>query len=69
MMVHYRNEMTRNYLVIMGKEEHYASPYQLKMMTGNQVEGLLKVNCRQVDGCNEYYYDITGKQALLQYLG
>ena len=68
MLAHYKNEMTRSYFVVMGSEEHCASAYQLRMLLGNQVEGLLKVHTRLVDGNYEYYYDITGKQSWLQYL-
>ena len=68
MLAHYRNEMTRSYFVVMGGEEHCASAYQLRMLLGNQVEGLLRVHTRLVDGKYEYYYDITGKQSWLQYL-
>lgn len=59
----YRHDIQKNYLVIEGKEE---GNYMLHMLAGKQVQGFLPLEIREFDNQKEYYYDITGKESLLQ---
>ena len=39
----------------------YKEDYQMRMLSGNQVEGLLKVKGRGMNGSSYYDYDVSGK--------
>lgn len=66
METRYKRELNHNYLIIAMEEED--SNYQLKMLLGNQIEGLLKVWMKQVDGKREFYYEISSRQQLSRLL-
>ena len=63
MEVEYRREMNRNYMVIRppvtGRDK-----YTVRMLNGNQIQGLLAFQDKMMDGDMKYYYDITSKQPL-----
>lgn len=62
----YKRELNHNYLIIAMEEED--TNYQLKMLLNNQIEGLLDVWMKQVDGKREFYYEISNKQPLSRLL-
>lgn len=66
MEARYKRELNHNYLIIAMEEED--SNYQLKMLLSNQIEGLLKVWMKQVDGRREFYYEISSRQQLSRLL-
>lgn len=66
MEARYKRELNHNYLIIAMDEED--SNYQLKMLLNNQIEGLLEIWMKQVDGKREFYYEISSKQPLSRLL-
>lgn len=64
----FKREMNRNYMVLR-PEQSEKGRYALRMMTGNQIPGLLEFREKQLDGEVWYYYDITSKQPLSRILG
>lgn len=63
MAVEYRREMNRNYMVIRA-ERGRGGRYAEKMLTENQIPGLLSFREKQVDDQIWFYYDITSRQPL-----
>lgn len=61
MNARYRRESTHSYLIL---EKTKAPDYQMKMVWENHIEGLLRADIRSLNGTEELYYDITGKQSL-----
>ena len=64
----YVREMNRNYLILSGKEDEMELDYQMRMLTENEIPGLISAQIRQVDCHIEYYYEISGRVSLAQYL-
>lgn len=63
MNVSYKREMRHNYLILEaaeGQEENF----ELRMLTENTIEGLLRIRVRQEEKGRFYYYEITSKQPL-----
>lgn len=63
MTVEYRREMNRNYMVIRA-ERTKGGRYAEKMLTENQIPGLLSFYEKRVDDQMWFYYDITSRQPL-----
>lgn len=61
--VEYKREMNRNYMVI-HPEPGGGDKYTIRMLSGNQVPGLLLFHEKWINGDNWYYYDITSRQPL-----
>lgn len=61
--VEIKHDIDKNYLVVHGSNEN---TYMLKMLAGNSVKGFLDLEVRVLNNVNQYYYDITGKENLLQ---
>ena len=57
------HDINKNYLVIQGKKE---KQYMVKMLEGNSIKGLLDLDVRKLDNEEKFYYDITGKETILQ---
>ena len=64
MKMDYRRDLQHNYLVVEAGEEK--ENYITRMMTENQVQGLLGCECRRMDEKKLYYYDITSKISLAE---
>ena len=58
------HDIQKNYLVVHGEKE---PDYMLKMLEGNRIQGFLNLEVRVLDNKQEYYYDVTGKETLLQW--
>lgn len=61
MNVRYRREGNKSYLIIAATKEQ---DYQIRMIQENSVSGLLATDIRRLNGEEEFYYDITGRQSL-----
>ncbi|MBD5088903.1 MAG: FHA domain-containing protein [Clostridiales bacterium] len=59
----YKHDIQKNYLVIQGRGEEN---YMLHMLAGKYVQGFLLLEIREINNEKEYYYDITGRENLLQ---
>ena len=64
MKMDYRRDLQHNYLVVETGEK--TENYITRMMTENQVQGLLGCECRRMDEKKLYYYDITSKISLAE---
>lgn len=67
MTVKYRREMNRNYMVIRAERDR-GGRYAEKMLTENQIPGLLSFYEKRVDDQMWFYYDITSRQPLSRIL-
>ena len=67
MKASYKREMRHNYLILEAMEENLDS-FELKMLAGNSIEGLLKFRMKQEEQARFYYYEITSKQPLSRLL-
>ena len=63
MEVEYKREMNRNYMILRPEPGH-VDRYTIRMISGNQIAGLLPFLEKWMDGENRYYFDITSKQPL-----
>ena len=39
----------------------YKEDYQMRMLQANELDGILTVRGRGIDGCSYYDYDVSGK--------
>lgn len=60
MKAEYKREMNRNYIVLDAQE----NDYQIKMLTSNEVKGILALREVNWDGGVKLYYDISAKQPM-----
>ncbi len=68
MKVTYRREMKRNYLIIDPEDMEWEG-YESRMLSDNVVDGLLRIQIRQMESGVHFYYDITSRQPLARMLG
>ncbi|SET28985.1 DUF6382 domain-containing protein [[Clostridium] polysaccharolyticum] len=61
------SDMNRSYLII-ETEDSIKAGYQQKMVLKNSLTGILQMEQRQVDDRFQYYYDITDKISLVEYM-
>lgn len=61
MVVSYKRDMNRNFMVIEGVEE---KDYQIKMLCANRIKGLLAAKTNVFNGKKNLYFDISSKQPL-----
>lgn len=67
MKVSYKREMRHNYLILEAMEDNPDS-FEIRMLAGNVIEGLLRFRLKQEDQARYYYYEITSKQPLSRML-
>lgn len=67
MKVSYHREMKKNYLMIEAGEEGIQA-FEVKMLVGNAIEGLLKFRIRRSDEHCQFCYEITSRQPLGRFL-
>lgn len=60
-------DMERQYLILPRTQEGTAG-YEQKMVMHNKIKGLLSVEMRTIDQEEQYYYDVTGKKSLGEFL-
>lgn len=65
----YENMGTSSYLTVTFTSDVQMIQYQLEMVTANEIDHVLPVSKRMVNGENVAYYNITSKIALSQILG
>lgn len=63
MEVEFKREMNRNYMVLK-PEPTGRGKHTIRMLTENQVPGLLPFHEKKINGDCRYYYDITSRQPL-----
>lgn len=62
MRTEYKRDMNHSYLILRGTEQVDTASYQIRMLAGNAVPGLLKCRLQGVDGHMDFYYEITSRQ-------
>ena len=67
MEVSYRRRFQQSYMIMEGDRES-EDPYELTMLAYNRIPGLLGMETEISDGQIRFWYDITGKQNLADYL-
>lgn len=66
--IQYVREMNRNYLVLHGEENQVEIDYQTRMVLENNISVFADMQVRQIDCHLEYYYEISGKITLEQWM-
>ncbi|MEY8427420.1 DUF6382 domain-containing protein [Lachnospiraceae bacterium 46-15] len=69
MEVTYRRDSEHNYMILKSDEKLRGNEYQVRMLLGNEIPGLLHCKLRMVDGEAYFYYEITSRQPLSRILG
>lgn len=59
----YRRDLNTSYFIV-ESDRFYQADYQMKMLTNNEICGLLQVKGRGVNGRSRYEYEIQGKHSL-----
>lgn len=59
----YKRDSHHHYLILETEENSQENEYPIKMMTYNQIPGLLKCDVRRMNGSISFYYEITSKQS------
>lgn len=65
MRTEYRRDLQHSYLVLSPGEKQEEA-YPLRMITENQIQGLLSCSCRRMNEEILYYYDITSRISLAE---
>ncbi len=67
MEVSYKRHFSQSYMILQS-EAYPRELYELSMLAYNQIPGLLPIETEIADGQTRFWYDITGKQSLEDYL-
>lgn len=59
----YKKDSHHHYLILEIEENLQENEYPIKMITYNQIPGLLKCDVRRMNGSLSFYYEITSKQS------
>jgi hypothetical protein len=62
--VGYKKDLRNNYMVIEKSTNKEYTPFCIKMLERQEIEGLLSVEQKQIDNKTLLYYDITAKQSI-----
>lgn len=62
MNAYFKNDLKQAQLVLEGEE--LREDFEVFMLQGNDIPGLLKTNIKYIDGKSHYQYDISGKTSL-----
>ena len=57
----YRRDSEHNYMILKSDEKLHGNEYQVRMLLGNEIPGLLRCKLRMIDGEAYFYYDITSR--------
>lgn len=63
MKTYYKNNLKQAFLIIEG-EDNLEEDFQVFMLQGNEIPGLLKTSIKYIDNLSHYHYDISGKISL-----
>lgn len=64
MKVEYRRDIQHSYLVLIAENQDMDKSYALRMITENQIDGLLSCERKLMNNDILYYYGVTGKSSL-----
>ncbi|MDF2905076.1 MAG: hypothetical protein K0R34_397 [Herbinix sp.] len=68
MEVEYKKDLKHNYMVVTQEEQQNES-YCIRMLENQALAGLLSIQQRHMDNKTLFYYDITGKQSMINLYG
>lgn len=66
MEIAYKRNIKQSFMVLIADE--IVTDYQIEMCTRNKIAGLLELETVVADGRLQFWYDITGKQSLEEYM-
>jgi hypothetical protein len=64
----YESDLSKSYVVAKVLDKDRILDFQVEMLTGNNIAGILNFDLRYSNGDTFFYYDITSKLALSQYI-
>lgn len=64
MNVRYRRDVSHSYMIISGGREFENGAYTVRMITENQIPGMLQCHIEMLNGEKLFCYDVTSKQSL-----
>jgi hypothetical protein len=64
----YQRDDSKSYIIIKIKDQEALINYQIEMVTKNKIPGLLQVDMRVKDNNTYFYYNVTSKVPLIQFL-
>lgn len=64
MEIHYQKDLEHCYLRILAEEDVDMESYQLRILIGNEVHGLLPCRIENVDGQREFCYEVSSEQTV-----
>lgn len=62
--IKYYKDYGHNYMILEKRDIGERENYQMKMLTSNKIDGILKCSIRDINGAVYFYYDITSKVSL-----
>lgn len=65
MKTEYKRDINHSFMILSGMKPVDTSSYQMRMLIGNVIPGLLKCRLQAVDGTTLFYFDITSRQPLV----
>ena len=63
MKTYYKNNLKQAFLIIEG-EDSLEQDFQVFMLQGNEIPGLLKTIIKYIDNMTHYHYDVSGMTSL-----
>lgn len=68
MEVEYKRELRHNYMVLSHIEEESCESYSIKMLGTQSIEGIIPLDLRLINNHKYLYYEISGKQLMINLL-
>ncbi|MBU9736142.1 DUF6382 domain-containing protein [Diplocloster agilis] len=60
----YRRDLNHNYLILDNYDTGCEDSYEIRMLEENHLKGLLECQMRNLNGKNQFYYEISSKQPM-----
>lgn len=67
MQIQMMYEMNKTYMVVSGEEIYKTEDFRYKMLSSNDIKGLLPLQVRNINNEKRLYIDVTGKENILNY--
>lgn len=60
--------MNKAHLFVSGDEFESENDYRARMLENNEIKNLIKQESKVIDGAHEFYYDVTDRESLFNYM-
>ena len=67
MQIQMMYEMNKTYMVVSGDEIYKTEDFRYKMLSSNDIKGILPLQVRSINNEKRLYIDVTGKESILNY--